>query len=105
MNLALAPEAEQRLLGHMLADNERYHQASNITASDFAGDANRRIYAAIADLIEGGESADLFAVQQRLAQRKELDRIGGVRYLSILNDHVDSASSLSSVMKQVREAS
>ncbi len=105
MNMPLAMDAEKALLGHMLADNERYHLAAGITSGDFAGEAHRRIYGAIAELIESGESTDLFTVQQRLSQRKELNTVGGAAYLASLTDNVVLASSLSSLVQLVREAS
>ena len=58
---------------------------------DFYRDAHRAIYAAILELFERGEPADLVTMTDRLGQTGKLEALGGATYLASLPNTVPTA--------------
>lgn len=73
-------------LGAILLDNDIYHRTEGLSVWDLALDSHRRIYAAMVTLASEGQPIDLVTVSQFLADRKELETVGGVTYLSTLTE-------------------
>src|SRR3712207_9491305 len=68
-----SPQAEQALLGALLANNKAYEQVSEFLAPEhFADPVHGRIFRAIQRRVEAGELADV------VTPRPELDRKSGV---------------------------
>lgn len=89
-------EAERSVLGVILVDNSAYEVASQvITDKSFFRDAHRRIYAAIAHLIDERQTvADFVTLREELMRRGDLDDIGGPAYISALADGVPRATNV-----------
>ena len=81
-----APEAEASLLGAMMiyANAARMAVESGLAEEDFYIDANKRIYHALFSLFQEGTPVDLASASTRLKDTNELDRIGGMAYLTQL---------------------
>ncbi len=102
--LPSSPEAERSILGGILLDNDLANEAlSTLRDEHFFLDAHRKIYAAIAELSEGGRPIDLITLSDELSRRKELEAVGGVAYLSMLTDNVPRRASLEHHIRIVRD--
>jgi replicative DNA helicase len=82
-------EAEQALLGAMLASNAAYHRVSEFLLPDhFADPVHGRIYGAVAKLIERGQIANAVTLKNLFDQDEALAEIGGAAYLARLANSV-----------------
>ena len=64
---------------------------------------HQTIWESILELSSKGYSADLISVQSHLKDRQLLEQVGGIVYLSQLQDAVPSAANLSYYLEKVRE--
>lgn len=88
-------EAEQAVLGAVFLEQESLIKASEIlVAEDFYRPAHERIFRVMLDLSERGEPVDLVTVTTELQNRKLLEEIGGVSYLSDLASSVPTAANV-----------
>src|SRR3989338_4822650 len=88
-------EAEQSVLGCLLLDqNSAIHVADILAPEDFYKDVHQLIYRAMLELFEKREPIDLLSLSNRLAEKKQLDLIGGRTYLAELSTAVPSASNV-----------
>jgi replicative DNA helicase len=78
-------EAEQALLGAIMANNAAYNRVSEfLTPEHFADPVHGRIYAAIARRIERSQIADPVTLKGDLAHDALLEEAGGTAYLAQL---------------------
>ncbi|MBW6400003.1 replicative DNA helicase [Roseomonas sp. HJA6] len=78
-------EAEQALLGALLANNKAYERVADIVrAEHFADAVHATIYAAIARRIDTGQLADVVTLRQDFEHSGLLDDAGGPAYLAQL---------------------
>jgi replicative DNA helicase len=99
-------EAEQSVLGGILLENTAINPVLEIMAgSDFYSDAHRKIFAAILELSERNQPADIITLSNHLRDKKQLDAVGGALYLSKLVDDVPSAANISHYARIVKEKS
>jgi replicative DNA helicase len=97
-------EAEQSVLGGILIENQAINKVMEIlTPDDFYRDGHRRIYAALIDLSERDEPADLITITNELRKKDQLDAIGGASYLASLIDSVPTAANIEYYARIVRE--
>jgi len=97
-------EAEQSVLGGILLDNEGVPAALEILRGDeFYRDSHRSIFRVVQDLFEHNQPIDLITVTDLLAERKQLENIGGATYLASLLETVPSASNVAAYAKIVSE--
>ncbi len=76
-------QAEQRLLGALLADNRAYDSIVDFLRADhFAEPRHARLYAAISRRLDGGELADAVTLARELPEEERAR--GGVAYLAEL---------------------
>lgn len=92
--LPSAPEAEASLLGTLLTYPENSVQRtieSGLSTDDFFNTANQMIYAAVHELYDEQSPIDLTTVSSRLADKGDLNKVGGMPYLtSLMNASVTS---------------
>jgi len=97
-------EAERSILGAILLDNLAYNQAAEqLKPEDFSLDSHRRIYSRMIDLAESSRPIDMITLVEELGQRKELEAIGDVGYVSGLLDGVPDRPSIEHYVKIVRD--
>jgi replicative DNA helicase len=97
-------EAEQSVLGGILLDNEGVAAALEVLKGDeFYRSNHRSIFRAVEHLFEHNQPIDLITVTELLAERKELENIGGATYLASLLETVPSASNVAAYAKIVSE--
>jgi len=100
-------EAEQGVLGcALLSSNEcmgvcieKFKAGPEV----FYDLRHRHIYELFVEMYDHKEAIDLVTVQQRLKDRNQLDGVGGLSYLSSLQDAVPSAANLTYYTDIVRE--
>jgi replicative DNA helicase len=102
-----APEAEQGVLGCVLLSPndclgqciEKLHTGPEV----FYDLRHQTIYSAVIEMYDHREAIDLITLQQRLKDKQLLEQIGGIPYLSALQDAVPSAANLSYYLEIVLE--
>jgi replicative DNA helicase len=78
-------QAEQALLGALLANNKAYERVSEFLAPEhFADPIHGRIFQAIARRIEAGQLADAITLKAEFEHSGILDEVGGTPYLAQL---------------------
>ncbi len=78
-------QAEQALLGALLANNKAYERVSEFLAPEhFADPVHARIYAAIQRRCEAGQIADPVTLRAEFEHSGMLDEVGGTAYLAQL---------------------
>lgn len=78
-------QAEQALLGALLANNKAYERVAEFLAADhFADPIHGRIYQAIARRIEAGHLADPVTLKAEFEHAGVLEEVGGTSYLGRL---------------------
>ncbi|WP_301171065.1 replicative DNA helicase [Brevibacillus nitrificans] len=99
-------DAEQSVLGAIFLAKDALETASEILQpEDFYKTAHQRIFAAMVDLYDKGEPVDLVTVTAALQDRKLLDEVGGVTYLTELSSAVPTAANIEYYSKIVLEKS
>jgi replicative DNA helicase len=88
-------EAEQAVLGAILLDSDALITVTErIGADDFYRTAHQHIFNAMLELAHENEPVDLITLTARLADKKQLEDIGGVSYLSQLANAVPTAANV-----------
>jgi replicative DNA helicase len=76
-------EAEQSLLGSILAGNGAYHRVAGfLKAEHFADPIHRRLFEAVARTIDGGRAATPITLKTHIEQDPELLAKGGMAYVA-----------------------
>ncbi|MEK6689277.1 MAG: replicative DNA helicase [Gemmatimonadota bacterium] len=89
------PEAEQAVIGAMLIDQDAALRALELLDhSMFYREGHRRVFRAMAALLERRVVIDYVTLRDELARRGELDDAGGVEYLAELVDVAPTAANL-----------
>lgn len=99
-------EAEQAVLGAIFLEPEALVTASErLAADDFYRASHQRIYSVMILIAERGEPVDLVTVTAELQDKKWLEEIGGVSYLSDLANSVPTAANVDYYSQFVEEKS
>ena len=101
-----ALDAERSVLGAMLLSRDAIAGAiQHLGETAFYREAHRKIWRAILVLFDRNEAADLVTVAEELRRRKELEAVGGVTYLTSLDQYVATAANVEHYCKIVNEKS
>ncbi|MBP1153280.1 MULTISPECIES: replicative DNA helicase [unclassified Paenibacillus] len=99
-------EAEQAVLGAILLDGEALVTSmERVTSDDFYRGAHQRIYEAMIEIAEANEPVDLITLTARLQDKKQLEEVGGISYLSELANAVPTAANIDYYAQIVEEKS
>lgn len=99
-------EAEQAILGGIFIQPAAYDRASSIVNErDFYPDYHRKIFRAISHLIEKSQPVDMVTVAEYLQSHNELEKVGGLKYLSDLAMNTPSAANIVRYAEIVRDRS
>ena len=101
--LPASPEAERAVFGAILLNNALWPQAAQLKPEDFSLEAHRRIYARIRALKEQQCAVDMITLSEALNQHKEVERIGGIAYLSSLIDGVPERPSIQHYVRILKD--
>jgi len=103
-----SPEAEQGVLGcALLAPNECIGECVEKLKDEgretFYDLRHQTIYEELVEMFNTREAVDIITVQQRLKNKQLLEQVGGIAYLTQLQDAVPSAANLSYYLEIIRE--
>lgn len=99
-------EAERKVLGGVLLDNEVLHDIITILkADDFYRDSHQTIYRAICELYDQGKAVDGLTLAEELIRRGEFDSVGGDETLAEIAHSVPHAANARYHAEIVREKS
>lgn len=97
-------EAEQAVLGALILDNDTFYAVDAILPEQaFWTQAHNLIYSVIQELRDEDEPIDILPITARLQDKKQLEDIGGVAYLSQLAHGVPVASNAEYYARIVRK--
>lgn len=96
-------DAERSVLGALLIDKDAIVKVVEfLRPSHFYKDAHTSVYQAIMTLYEKREPADLITIPSELKKMGELERIGGVTYLTELVNSVPTAANVEAYAKLIK---
>lgn len=99
-------EAEQSVLGAMLLDREAIDTAAEIiSGSDFFREAHKEIFEAITDLHGKDQPIDLITLTEALKERKTLNAVGGLTYLTGLMNTVPKIQNIQYYAEIIKDRS
>ncbi|MFT7389526.1 MAG: replicative DNA helicase [Candidatus Endobugula sp.] len=99
-----SPEAEQAVLGGLMLANNFYDAVAEVLKfGDFFKKTHQQIFTAINSLAEAEQPFDIITLSEELARHDELERIGGIAYLSEVAKNTPSASNITAYARIVRE--
>lgn len=99
-------EAEQAVLGGLMLDNLRLEAVREVlTERDFFRDDHRQIFRMMCHLSEESEPLDVITLSEELHRHDELERVGGLGYLTELAANTPSAANILAYANIVRERS
>lgn len=85
-------DAERALLGALILKPEAMHDVSvTVFPESFYADKHREIFRAILELFTKGDPIDILSVTNRLKKNEQLERVGGVSYVTELIEVVPAA--------------
>ena len=97
-------EAEQAVLGAMLIKKEAISEVVTILiGTDFYRDAHRIIFDAMLELFNKNEAVDLITITEQLRKNEQLDKVGGIAYVTSLANSVPTAANIEYHAKIVKE--
>ena len=90
-----AIESEQSVIGSILIDKDSFLTIGDmLKPSDFYSDVNASIFEVIFDLYKANKPIDLITVKEKLDDKKLLDKIGGITYLTELTEIVPTTANI-----------
>ena len=99
-----ALDAERSVLGAMLLSRDAIATAiQNLQEEAFYKDAHRKIWRVIIDLFDGSTPADMVTLVEELKKRRELEAVGGVTYLTTLDQFIATPAHVEHYCKVVHE--
>jgi len=97
-------EAEQAVLGAMLIKKEAISEVVTILiGTDFYRDTHRIIFDAMLELFNKNEAVDLITITEQLRKNEQLDKVGGIAYVTSLANSVPTAANIEYHAKIVKE--
>lgn len=99
-------EAEQSVLGSLMLDAHGFDGVAEVLGEgDFYKAAHRQIFTIMVSLLEREQPIDVITVAEELNRRGELQRVGGLGYLTELASSVAGSANLVAYARIVRERS
>ena len=99
-------EAEQSVLGAMIIDKNAITKGmEKLNEEDFYRDGHKVIFKAISEMSREDMAVDLLTLLEYLKSTDQLDRAGGVTYITEVSSSVPTTANLSSYIKIVEEKS
>ena len=88
-----AVELEQAILGALLIDNESLSDAiDSLREEYFYKMEHQKIFSAIVELFNKTQPVDILTVSEELKRMKQLEKIGGISYITELTNNISSSS-------------
>lgn len=104
--LPAAPDAERFVLGSLGAGWADVPAIlDTLTAEDFSTEAHRRIYSAARALHDRGSHVDRITILHELRNRGQLESVGGISYVSAMDEGLPQIPDLTSYLRIIRDKS
>lgn len=104
IGLPSSVHTEIAILGAMMLDSVAVTEATGkLKSDDFSLDSHRRIYAAMIEMAELGHAIDYITVSEHLANKKELEAVGGIPYLHYLTDGIPHKLNIEDYVRIVKD--
>lgn len=88
-------EAEQSVLGSLIIEKNGFITVGDmLLPEDFYDDSNALIYEIMLELYRYNKPIDLITVREKLDDKKVLDKIGGITYLTELTEIVPTTANI-----------
>jgi replicative DNA helicase len=101
-----ALEAEMAVLGAMLIEPDAVERAMDILGEmDFYQDSHRAVFRVMGELSNRSAAVDLITVSEELRKLKKFDELGGMSFLTELQNRVATAAHVEHYAKIVKEKS
>jgi replicative DNA helicase len=94
-------EAERAVLAAILISPPTFYRVQ-LSTTDFAKDAHRLIWGALASMAEDGTKIEPLTLRDLLQQRKQLEKVGGMAYVSSLLDTLPDVANVETYTEIVR---
>lgn len=99
-------EAEQSVLGAMIISKDAIAEATQILLdTDFYREAHRITFSVMVDIFSRNEPVDLITVTEQLRKNNQLEKVGGITFLTTLANSVPTAANIAYHAKIVKEKS
>jgi len=96
-------EAEASVMGSVMLDRDAIIKIADIlSADDFYERRNQLIYETMLELYEDRASIDVLTVSNRLEEKRQLDIIGGMSYLTSVVNTTPSAANVQHYAKIIQ---
>ena len=97
-------EAEKAVLGAMLIKKDAIIEVQEILRpEDFYREAHKVAYEAMLKLTDNEEAVDIVTLTEELRKEEQLERVGGVRFVTDIANTVPTAANISYHAKIVKE--
>ena len=97
-------EAEMAVLGSMLIEEHAIADAIELLdVNSFYNDSNRKVFECILKLYSENKAADIVTLVEELKRTQDLDRVGGVSYVTGLTTTVPTAANIKHYAHIVKE--
>ena len=97
-------EAEQAVLGAMLISKEAIAESAQIlNPQDFYREAHRIVFEAMLDLSNRNQAVDNLTVIEQLNKTNQLEKVGGIAFVTALANTVPTAANVVFYAKIVKE--
>ncbi|MBP9711823.1 MAG: replicative DNA helicase [Candidatus Pacebacteria bacterium] len=97
-NLRIPPQSipsEQAVLGSIMLRKDAMHEVEDmVTPDSFYAEKHKIIFSAMQDLDAKNEPIDMLSLSTKLAEQKNLDRVGGNQYLAEIVNVVPSSTNV-----------
>jgi replicative DNA helicase len=97
-------QAEMSLLGCLLRDNGAYDRISDFPGNAFSREDHRIIFQSIQRMLDAGKAVDIILLAEALDAHGELERVGGLEYLSTLTQSSNTSANIRHHAKLVHNA-
>ena len=99
-------EAEQAVICSAMIDTEAcINIVAKLKPEDFYSQSHKTIYNAICALYKDNKPVDIVTLTDQLESKDELEEIGGVEYLSVINNSLPSSAYYASYVEIVKKNS
>jgi len=97
-------EAEQSVLSACLKSSQAFAQSlETLVAEDFYKSSHQKIYSVLRKQFEENLSTDILSLSEGLRREKVFEEVGGLEYLTFLEDYIPTATAIDHHAKIVKE--
>ena len=98
-------ETEQAILSGLMINNNGFKSIGKLKPDDFYKQAHQIIFKSMLKLLSTGKSADLVTIVPYLKSTKQLEKMGGYKYLLYISDTAPIAFDIKSYAKVIKDFS